>query len=59
MEQSTIVPRTYSTYRRGVGLFLNTFNLLDITPLGRGEQRPMPWVRHHDRYDAGNTKGDL
>jgi predicted dithiol-disulfide oxidoreductase (DUF899 family) len=43
---------TYSTYQRGVDLFLNTYNLLDLTPLGRGEQRPMQWVRYHDRYEG-------
>ncbi len=43
---------TYSTYQRGVDTFLNTFNLLDLTPLGRGEQRPMQWVRYHDRYEG-------
>jgi predicted dithiol-disulfide oxidoreductase (DUF899 family) len=42
---------TYSTYQRGVDTFLNTYNLLDLTPLGRGESRPMQWVRYHDRYE--------
>ena len=45
---------TYSTYQRGLDLPMNTYNLLDMTPLGRqeeGEQR-MSWVRHHDRYGA-------
>ena len=43
---------TYSTYQRGVDIFLNTYNLLDLTPSGRGESRPMQWVRYHDRYTA-------
>jgi predicted dithiol-disulfide oxidoreductase (DUF899 family) len=43
---------TYSTYQRGLDLFLNTFNFLDVTPLGRQEDRPMTWVRHHDKYPA-------
>jgi predicted dithiol-disulfide oxidoreductase (DUF899 family) len=43
---------TYSTYQRGLDLFLNTFNFLDVTPLGRQEDRPMTWVRHHDKYLA-------
>ena len=46
---------TYSTYQRGLDLFLNTYNYLDVTPLGRQEdQEPqvMAWVRHHDRYSA-------
>jgi predicted dithiol-disulfide oxidoreductase (DUF899 family) len=43
---------TYSTYQRGVDIFLNTYNLLDLTPLGRNEAGPMQWVRYHDRYTA-------
>jgi predicted dithiol-disulfide oxidoreductase (DUF899 family) len=47
---------TYSTYGRGLDLFLNTYHLLDQTPFGRGEGRDgMPdlgvELRHHDRYD--------
>jgi len=44
---------TYSTYQRGLDLPMNTYNLLDMTPLGRQEEggRPMAWLRHHDRYD--------
>ena len=42
---------TYSTYQRGVDPFLNTYNFLDHTPLGRQEEDGiMRWVRHHDRY---------
>ncbi len=43
---------TYSTYTRGLDLFLNTYNFLDHTPLGRQEEgRPiMEWLRHHDKY---------
>ena len=41
----------YSTYARGVDPFLNTYNFLDHTPLGRQEDgEPMAWLRHHDRY---------
>ena len=45
---------TYSTYQRGLDLFLNTYNLLDVTPLGRQEEggRIQDWIRHHDRYPA-------
>jgi predicted dithiol-disulfide oxidoreductase (DUF899 family) len=43
---------TYSTYQRGVDIFLNTYNLLDLTPLGRNEASGMQWVRYHDRYAA-------
>jgi predicted dithiol-disulfide oxidoreductase (DUF899 family) len=42
---------TYSTYQRGLDLFLNTFNLLDLTPFGRQEEDGiMSWVRYHDKY---------
>jgi len=41
----------YSTYQRGLDPFLNTYNFLDHTPLGRREEDGiMRWVRHHDRY---------
>lgn len=42
---------TYSTYQRGLDLFLNTYNFLDHTPLGRQEEDGiMRWVRYHDEY---------
>ena len=45
---------TYSTYQRGLDVFLNTYNLLDVTPLGRQEAdgRIQAWIRHHDKYTA-------
>ncbi|PTL76671.1 DUF899 domain-containing protein [Vitiosangium sp. GDMCC 1.1324] len=46
---------TYSTYTRGLDLLINTYNYLDLTPLGRQEQElpyGMAWVRHHDKYSA-------
>jgi predicted dithiol-disulfide oxidoreductase (DUF899 family) len=45
---------TYSTYTRGLDLLLNTYNYLDLTPLGRQDDQegnPQGWIRHHDRYD--------
>ena len=47
---------TYSTYARGLDLFLNVYNLLDVGPRGRdeGDGSTMGWVRHHDRYDDTN-----
>jgi predicted dithiol-disulfide oxidoreductase (DUF899 family) len=45
---------TYSTYRRGVEVMMGTYNLLDLTPMGRDERDvpyKMEWVRHHDRYE--------
>ncbi|HJS37016.1 MAG TPA: DUF899 domain-containing protein [Burkholderiales bacterium] len=42
---------SYSAYQRGIDPFLNTYNFLDHTPLGRQEEDGiMRWVRHHDRY---------
>jgi predicted dithiol-disulfide oxidoreductase (DUF899 family) len=42
---------TYSTYQRGLDSFLNTYNFLDLTPLGRQEgDGVMRWLRHHDKY---------
>lgn len=45
---------TYSVYQRGLDLFLNTYNFLDLTPLGRqeGEDKTQSWIRHHDNYPA-------
>jgi len=45
---------TYSAYQRGLDLPLNTYNFLDLTPLGRREEdgRIQGWIRHHDRYSA-------
>jgi hypothetical protein len=36
-------------------LFLNTYNFLDMTPLGRQEEddRLQAWIRHHDKYAEG------
>ena len=44
----------YSTYQRGLDLPLNTYNLQDLTPLGRQEEgeQIQRWIRHHDRYQA-------
>ena len=45
---------TNSVYQRGLDLFLNTYNFLDVTPLGRqeGEDKTQSWIRHHDNYPA-------
>jgi predicted dithiol-disulfide oxidoreductase (DUF899 family) len=43
---------TYSTYQRGLDPLLNTYSILDLTPLGRHEDgRPMAWLRYHDQYE--------
>lgn len=47
---------TYSSYSRGLDIFIGAYNWLDITPKGRDEEglkHGMAWVRHHDKYDAG------
>ncbi|MFI0795894.1 DUF899 domain-containing protein [Micromonospora rubida] len=44
-----------SVFDRGGEVFINTYNYLDVTPLGRQEEElahPWDWWRHHDRYDA-------
>ena len=48
---------TYSTFGRGLDTMVGTYVLLDLVPKGRDEDGlpfPMAWVRHHDRYGAGN-----
>lgn len=47
---------TYSTYARGLDIFLNVYNYLDVTPKGRDEApgEGMNWTRHHDRYGVTN-----
>jgi len=45
---------SYSSYGRGLDLFLNTYNFLDLTPLGRqeGDNKGGPsWLRYHDKYE--------
>jgi predicted dithiol-disulfide oxidoreductase (DUF899 family) len=44
---------TYSTYGRGLDIFIGAYNFLDLVPKGRDEDHldfTMGWVRHHDRY---------
>ncbi len=55
LREGDSVFHTYSTYQRGLDLFLNTYNYLDLTPLGRQEEQEphvMAWVRHHDKYSV-------
>ena len=47
---------TYSSYARGLDIFVGAYNFLDHAPKGRDEDglaHTMAWVRHHDRYDQG------
>ena len=46
-----------STFGRGLDAMVGTYVLLDLVPKGRDEDGlpfSMQWVRHHDRYGAGN-----
>ena len=45
---------TYSSYARGLDMFLGAYYLLDIVPKGRDEDGlsyGMEWLRHKDRYN--------
>jgi predicted dithiol-disulfide oxidoreductase (DUF899 family) len=47
---------TYSSYSRGLDIFVGAYNFLDHAPKGRDEEglaHTMAWVRHHDKYDQG------
>jgi predicted dithiol-disulfide oxidoreductase (DUF899 family) len=47
------VYHTYSTYARGIDLLNGTYNVLDLVPKGRDEDKlpwVQAWVRHHDQY---------
>jgi predicted dithiol-disulfide oxidoreductase (DUF899 family) len=54
LREGDTVYHTYSVYQRGLDPLLNTYNVLDLTPLGRQEEdgRPQAWVRHRDRYGS-------
>ncbi len=44
---------TYSSYARGLDMFIGAYHLLDIVPKGRDEAEfsyGMEWLRHKDRY---------
>jgi predicted dithiol-disulfide oxidoreductase (DUF899 family) len=44
---------TYSSYARGLDIFVGAYNFLDHAPKGRDEEGlafSMAWVRHHDKY---------
>jgi predicted dithiol-disulfide oxidoreductase (DUF899 family) len=46
---------TYSSYARGLDILINTYNYIDLTPLGRQEENDsngMKWVKLHDQYEA-------
>jgi predicted dithiol-disulfide oxidoreductase (DUF899 family) len=48
--------RTYSSYARGLDIFVGAYTFLDHVPKGRDEDglaHSMAWVRHHDNYSEG------
>ena len=53
-DASGAIYHTYSTYGRGLDEVMNTYNVLDMVPKGRDEDKEphiMAWVRHHDKYE--------
>ena len=50
LREDARVFHTYSAYGRGVDGLINTYNWLDLTPLGR--QRHVAEFQYHDSYDA-------
>ena len=54
LKEGNDIFHTYSTYARGLDTLLVTYRLLDITPLGRQDEKSF---RFHDEYEDGvNTK---
>ena len=57
IKQDGQVFHTYSTYARGLDMFLPAYHWLDTTAKGRDEENMKPhamaWIRHHDRYSDG------
>ncbi len=57
-DETGAVFHTYSAYARGLDMLVGAYNYLDLTPKGRDEDGlpfTMAWVRHHDRYDGGDS----
>ncbi len=55
LKDGDVIYRGYSTYARGLDTLIHTYNILDMTPLGRQEEGlpyGMQWVRLHDQYTA-------
>jgi predicted dithiol-disulfide oxidoreductase (DUF899 family) len=56
---------SYSTYLRGIDVFLPMYHLLDATPLGRQEDKSnsmaageASWIRYHDSYGGEARRGE-
>jgi len=52
-----MILHSYSTYLRGLDIFLPMYHLLDVTPMGRQEESgnsmaagDASWIRYHDSY---------
>jgi predicted dithiol-disulfide oxidoreductase (DUF899 family) len=59
-DESGTIFRTYSCFARGGEFLLGPYSYLDLVPKGRDEADlpfGVAWVRHHDRYETGNTSG--
>jgi predicted dithiol-disulfide oxidoreductase (DUF899 family) len=55
-DECGVIFHTYSSYARGLDIFVGAYNFLDHVPKGRDEEGlafSMAWVRHHDKYDQG------
>jgi predicted dithiol-disulfide oxidoreductase (DUF899 family) len=55
-DKNGAIYHTYSTYGRGLDIFIGAYNFLDLAPKGRDEEGlkfTMAWVRHHDKYMDG------
>jgi predicted dithiol-disulfide oxidoreductase (DUF899 family) len=58
-ERGTVF-HTYSTYERGLDTLVGAYNLLDMAPKGRDEDKlpwPMAWVKRHDEYENAIPRG--
>ena len=56
-DEDGAVFHTYSSYGRGLDMFITAYHLLDIVPKGRDEGElpySMSWIRHHDNYAEGS-----
>jgi predicted dithiol-disulfide oxidoreductase (DUF899 family) len=54
-DESGGIAHSYSCYSRGLDIFNGAYQLLDMTPRGRDEDKlshSMSWLRRHDQYGA-------
>jgi predicted dithiol-disulfide oxidoreductase (DUF899 family) len=50
VQRDGVIYHAYSTYSRGLDGLWNMYQWLDRAPLGRNEDGPDVWFRHHDEY---------